>query len=141
MLQSPAATIATDALASLSAGLDALLAVDLVGLDRDALLDVTRRFEQFKRRLPVADHALVAELRDRSVAREMCVVSDAALLRGLLRISPSEAKRRVRAAADLGPRRTLNRRDAVAAVRPGCRRAGRRDDLARARAGDHPDRR
>ena len=107
MLQTLPAAVAADALASLSDGLDALLAVDLVGLDRDALLDVTRRFEQFKRRLPVADHALVAELRDRSVAREMCVVSDAALLRGLLRISPSEAKRRVRAAADLGPRRTF----------------------------------
>ncbi len=41
------------------------------------------------------------------MAAELCVTSTAALLRQLLRISAGEASARVRAAADLGPRRSL----------------------------------
>ena len=97
-----------DPIDGLEAALAELLTVDLGLLERDQLLDLLRRFEVFKRRLAVVDHAVVAELDDRGVARELCATSTAALLRGLLRISPREAARRVRAAANLGPRRGLS---------------------------------
>jgi hypothetical protein len=95
------------ALDSFDAGLDAVTGVDLVGLDRDGLLEVLRRFEATRRRMAVLDHSLIAELDDRKVAHELCMPNTAALLRGALRISPADARRRVRAAAELGPRRTL----------------------------------
>jgi len=46
-------------------------------------------------------------VRDRKLAYELCQPNDAAVLRQLLMISGREAHARVRAAADLGPRRTL----------------------------------
>jgi hypothetical protein len=96
-----------DRVAALQADLDALLSEDLIGLSRDELLAGLRAFEAFKRRLPVADHRLVAEVVDRRLAAEVCEPSAATLLRNLLRIGPGEAAARVRAAADLGPRRSL----------------------------------
>src|ERR1700733_2484715 len=99
--------MAGDPVAALEGGLDALLGVDLVALDRDGLLGLVGRFEAFRRRLAVVDHRLVAELDDRGVAADVCMTSTAVLLSRVLRGSPAEAKRRMRAAADLGPRRTL----------------------------------
>jgi hypothetical protein len=87
--------------------IDDLLALDLVALSSQELLELTCRVEVAKRRLPAVDHRLVADLCDRGVAAEVCIPNTAALLRALLRISPGEASRRVRAAADLGPRRGL----------------------------------
>jgi hypothetical protein len=100
--------MAVDPVAALGVGLDDLLALDLVSLGRDELLDLLRRFEALRRRLSVADHRLVAELDDRGVARELCMPTTAVLLARLLRLAPGEAKGRVRAAADLGPRRSLH---------------------------------
>ncbi len=99
-----AASVAVDAV---NTALDGLLAVDLAGVSRDGLLEVARRFEGLRRRLPVFEHALINEVDGRGVAHELCVPSTAALWRGLLRISPGEAKRRVQAAMNLGPRRGL----------------------------------
>src|SRR6201999_2262747 len=93
--------------AALQSALDGLLAEDLVGLGRDELLEALRGFEGFKRRLAVADHALTAEVVDRRLAAQVCEPSAAVLLRNVLRIGPGEASARVRAAADLGPRRSL----------------------------------
>jgi hypothetical protein len=62
----------TDRVAALQAALDGLLAEDLVGLGRDELLDGLRGFESFTRRLPVADHALIAEVVERGLAAEVC---------------------------------------------------------------------
>ncbi len=98
---------ASDALDALNSALDVLLTVDLTAVSRDGLLEVARRFEVLRRRLPVFEHALINEVDGRGVARELCVPSTAALWRGLLRISPGEAKRRVEAAANLGARRGL----------------------------------
>src|ERR1700749_4848307 len=94
-----------DRVVALNSALDGLLAEDLVGLDRDELLDGLRGFESFKRRLPVADHQLTAEVVDRRLAAEVCEPSAAVLLRTVLRITPGEASARVRAAAGLGPGR------------------------------------
>jgi Domain of unknown function (DUF222)/HNH endonuclease len=91
----------------LAAGVDALLGLDLVELTSLELLEVLRSVEVQTRRSAVVDHRLVAEIDDRKVAAELCQPSTAVLLRQLLHLSPREATRRVQAAVDLGPRRTL----------------------------------
>src|SRR5206468_12687078 len=58
--------------------------------------------------VPVVDHRLVAELDSRGVAFELGCASTAALLRTALRLAPADAKGRVSAAADLGPRRAVS---------------------------------
>ena len=95
------------AVKQLADAVDTLLAVDLTSASRDELLDLARGLETQRRRLPVADHTLIGELDARAVAGELACASTAALLMQLLRITPGEAKARVRAAADLGARRTL----------------------------------
>jgi len=91
----------------LSDAIDELVALDLARLDRDELLDLLRGLETQRRRLPVVDHHLVAELDERGIAGELCARDTRTLLRDVLRLSPREAKQRVRAAVDLGPRRTV----------------------------------
>ena len=66
-----------------------------------------RDLEVQKRRLVPVDHALIAEVDAQGLAHEHACRSTANLLTQLLRISPAEAAARVRAAADLGPRRGL----------------------------------
>lgn len=58
------------AVKQLSAAVDPLLELDLPHLDRDQLLDLLRGLEAQRRRLPVLDHALIAELDQRGVAGE-----------------------------------------------------------------------
>ena len=82
----------TDSIAALEAGLDALVEADLVGLGRDELLEVVQRIEKFRRRLSVLDHRLVAEVGDRSLARELCMPSTSVLLQRLLRLSPERRR-------------------------------------------------
>jgi len=94
-------------LRQLSGAIDELVALDLARLDRDELLDLLRGLETQRRRLPVVDHHLVAELDERGIAGELCARDTRTLLRDVLRLSPREAKQRVRAAVDLGPRRTV----------------------------------
>jgi Domain of unknown function (DUF222) len=86
----PSVEVAVKALAD---AVDGLLAVDLTTASRDELLDLARGLEGQRRRLPVADHALVAELEQRGVAGELACRSTAALLRQLLRLSPGQALR------------------------------------------------
>lgn len=92
----------------LAAAVDALVELDLSRLDRDELLELVRGMETQRRRLPVVDHALVAELDQRGVAGELAARDTRTLLRDVLRLSPREAKARYEAAMDLGPRRGLN---------------------------------
>ena len=95
------------ALHRLAAAVDELCALDLTLLDRDELLTLLRDFESQRRRLPVMDHRLIAEIEQRGVAGELCARDTPTLLRDVLRLSPHEARQRVRAAVDLGPRHTL----------------------------------
>jgi Domain of unknown function (DUF222) len=95
------------AVKALTDAVDGLLAVDLTTATRDDLLDLARGLETQRRRLPVADHALIGELDQRGVAAELACRSTAALLRQLLRLTPGQARGRVDAAAHLGPRRAL----------------------------------
>src|SRR5436305_13276049 len=101
-------TAAARALGLLATAIDALAALDLRMLARDELLGLTHAVEAQRRRLPIVDHRLVAELDSRGVAFELGCASTAALLRAALRLAPAEAKARVSAAADLGPRRAVS---------------------------------
>jgi hypothetical protein len=91
----------------LSDAIDELVELDLTRLDADELLDLLRGIETQRRRIPVADHRLIAELDERGIAGEFAARDTRTMLRDALRLSPHEAKRRVRAAVDLGPRRTV----------------------------------
>jgi uncharacterized protein DUF222 len=101
------ADVATSVVARLSAVVDELQSLDLTCLPGDDVLGVLRDLEVQKRRLATVDHALIAETDSRGLAHERACRSTAALLTQLVRVSPSEATARVRAAADLGPRRGL----------------------------------
>ena len=117
----------------LAAAVDALVELDLSTLSRDELLALVRAVEVQRRRLPVIDHALIAELNSRGTAFEAGCANTAALLRTMLRLRPAEAKARVAAAADLGPRRAVSGAAAAAAVRAG-RRAQAQGSISPAHA-------
>src|SRR5882757_4741076 len=87
----------------LSTTVDALIALDLTRLSRDELLELLRGVETQRRRLPVVDHALIAELDHRGAAGELMARDTPTLLREVLRVTPREANARHEAALDLGP--------------------------------------
>src|SRR6266516_3086872 len=89
-------------LAKLADSIDELIGLDLTRLDADELLDLLRGLETQRRRIPVADHRLIAELDERGVAGEFAARDTRTLLRDALRLSPHEAKRRVAAAQAAG---------------------------------------
>ncbi len=92
----------------MSAAVDAYLAGVADGVlgrvaDADVLVEV-RVLGVLRRRLTVADHALVGELDRRGVPGRLVMASTAALLQGVLRLSPRQAAGRVAAARLGGPR-------------------------------------
>lgn len=91
-------------LAGLGAAVDqatALSEVDLEGLGPDGLVGFAQRFEQVRNQLAVLDQVIAATCeRTRAADRAGCG-STAALLAQVLRISPAEARTRVRAADEL----------------------------------------
>ena len=95
----------------LAAAVDSFLAEVAAGAvtrlsDADVLAEV-RGLELLRRRLSVADHALVAELDRRGLAATLAMKTTSGLLQGMLRLSPHEAKRRVDAGRVCGPRASL----------------------------------
>ncbi len=98
---------ADPALALLTAAVDGLQNLNLTAPSDEQLLDVLRELEAQKRRLAAVDHALIAEIEARGVARERGCAKSADLLVAVLRIAPGDANARVRAATELGPRRSL----------------------------------
>ncbi|HEX8080720.1 MAG TPA: DUF222 domain-containing protein [Jatrophihabitans sp.] len=78
----------------------------LIRLSDADVLSELRELEVLRRRLAVVDHALVGELDRRGLAGQLVMASTSAVLQGLLRLSPHEAKDRVRAARACGPRHT-----------------------------------
>lgn len=76
-------------------------------LTDEALLAAWTDLEVQRRQLTSAEHALIAEVEQRGLARARGMRSTAVLATRLLRISSGEARARVTAAADLGPRRGL----------------------------------
>jgi hypothetical protein len=93
--------------AGLSAAVDDVAGVELPGLGEDELLDVLREVERARRRLEAYEARLVAELDERNLPGKYLARSTAALLAGVLNLSPREAAQRVRHARHLGPRITV----------------------------------
>lgn len=96
------------AAAAVDGYLDELSAGLLSSLSDADVLAELREHEALRRCCVVADHHLIAELERRGIAGQVCVPSTAALLQGVLRLSPADAKSRVRAAQLCGPRWALS---------------------------------
>src|SRR5579885_1982720 len=79
----------------------------VVALTDEALLAAWTDLETRRRKLVSEEHALIAEVEQRGIAQARGMRSTAVLANRLLRITPAEARARVSAAADLGPRRGL----------------------------------
>src|SRR3954453_7771073 len=109
--QSGGATPVDHALDALSTALDHLVKIvedgGLDAYDQAGLLGFARSFEQVRRRSTLVDHRLVRDLETRRVAETLTQPSTGALLAWLLRVSRGEARRRVRAAEQLGERVTM----------------------------------
>jgi len=71
--------------------------------DAEVLAEL-RELETLRRRLAVADHALIAEIDRRGLVGRLTLPPASALLQGVLRLSPYEAGKRVEAAKACGPR-------------------------------------
>lgn len=111
----------TAALANLRTGFDRLLAVvdaDGLGvLDAASLLAFGQDFEEFRNRLSLVDHRLVATADTVGLAGHYTHSTLVSLLVSALRISPAEAARRVRASAAVGERASMVG-EVLAPVRP-----------------------
>ena len=94
-------------IAGLSAAVDEVFAVDLARLAEGELLDVLRETERVRRRLEALEARLIAEVEERNLPGRYVMRSTAALLAGVLNLSPREAAGRVRHARHLGPRVTV----------------------------------
>jgi len=103
--------VVTAGLAELSAAVGGYLgSVTGGGLGRVSDADVLaelRQLEVLRRRLAVADQALIGELDRRGIAGRLVMPSTSAVLQGLLRLSPGEAADRVEAARACGARTGL----------------------------------
>ena len=90
--------------AALTLAVDGLLGVALTSVPRLALVELTGRIETQQRRMTTFDHALVTALADSDACYDVGARNTASLLVQALRVSPTEAAARVRAAKELGPR-------------------------------------
>ncbi|PZR92932.1 MAG: hypothetical protein DLM67_14350 [Candidatus Nephthysia bennettiae] len=84
-----------------------LIALSRTSRTASQVLALLRGIETQRNRITVAEHALIAEAQAQGLAHEHACPNTANWLSLVLRISPAEAVSRVRAAADLGPRRGL----------------------------------
>lgn len=103
----PADGAAHAAVTLLESAVDALMSLDLAACADDALLQILPAVEAQRRRLVAVDHRQIAEVSARGIAREHGFAATADLLVSHLRIDRGEARARVTAADDLGPRRDL----------------------------------
>ena len=99
---------AQQALGLLRSARVALRSLDLARLSADELLELLRELEVERRASAVVDHAVIAELDQRGVAGEKACRDAVSLLALLLRVDAREAKARLEAAQELGPRRGLS---------------------------------
>lgn len=95
------------AVALLGAAVDRLLEADLSMPTGAVLAGVFAELETQRRKLDAVDHAMLAALDERGLAGDFGTAGTAELLGELSRLAPGEARARVRAARDLGPRRDL----------------------------------
>jgi hypothetical protein len=76
-------------------------------LDRVEKVAVWQRFETFRNRLPLIDHSLIANAEATDLAETYCSSTLIRFLVQVLQLSPGEAASRVRAAAAVGPRKSM----------------------------------
>jgi hypothetical protein len=91
-------------LAALSAAVDAVLSACWSQVEDEVFLDAVRSVEADRRRLESFDTKVVSEVDARGLPGRYVARSAADLLGGMLRLSPAEARRRVRQARALTER-------------------------------------
>src|SRR6195952_4055485 len=96
-----------DALTGLEAATDALAGVSFDGLTAPEVVAVLSRLETVSRRQPVVAHRLLGKLVRDGSARDLGAKSVTEVLTTALRISPTDANRRLKDAAELGERTAL----------------------------------
>jgi hypothetical protein len=105
------ATTLDNALTQYATGLDQLIKVlanpSLSTLDQDRFIEVMQDLEQTRNRIPLIDHALIGDAENRHLPDALTQPSMIRVLMSVLRLSPGEAARRVRAAAAVGPRTSM----------------------------------
>lgn len=100
-------TDALAAMAGLRAAFDAFAACDVESLSRAEVVALLDEYEELMCQLPAPLHRLLAQLQAGTTPKEMGAKSWKAVLRIRWRLSTAEAGRRLREAAELGPRRAL----------------------------------
>lgn len=100
-MSSCTAVDAAPALERLRAAVDELVDLPLWRLSDPAGPDLLAELEKVGRRLAFTGIRIVADIEARNIAREQAGITTAEFLRQRLRISPSEAKARLRAAREL----------------------------------------
>jgi len=100
-------TASEQALGSLRAAVDSLLAADLSRLSQDELLDTLRGLDTEARAIAAVQHRLTAEVAARNVAGELKYCDMASLLAATLLLTRGQANNRVNAAELLAPRVSL----------------------------------
>jgi hypothetical protein len=68
---------------------------------------VWQRFETFRNRLPLVDHSLIADAEATDLPETYCSSTVMRFLVQVMQLSPGEAASRVRAAAAVGPRKSM----------------------------------
>ena len=96
----------TAAFEALDAAVGAVLGLDFEGLTTPERLALLERVERVHRRLPAAEHPLINQLARLATPEELGGKLSHAIAEWAL-ISRAEAARRIKEAADLGPRRAL----------------------------------
>ena len=91
-------------IAQMRAGYDAARAAGLDTLTHPELLTLLGEMEVLRRQLPVLEHAAIARLNREATPKDLGAKSLKAVLMTRLRISGTDAKRRLKDAAELGPR-------------------------------------
>ena len=76
-------------------------------LDQDRFIGVMQNLEQTRNQIPLIDHALIGEAESRNLPEALTQPSMIRVLMSVLRLSPGEASRRVRAAAAVGERTSM----------------------------------
>jgi hypothetical protein len=95
------------AVAGLEAAVDALTGVSFDGLTAPEVVQVLARLEAVSRRQPVVAHRLIGKLVRDGSARDLGAKSVTEVLTTALRISPTDANRRLKDSAELGERTAL----------------------------------
>ena len=79
----------------------------LDGFDDPGLVGFMQGFDTFRNRIPLIDHALIGDAESRNLPEALTQPSMIRVLMSVLRLSPGEASRRVRAAAAVGERTSM----------------------------------